>query len=365
MIKGFGPQKEVDFGYDPAKGESNSLPPKEWDVVDPENAYNLPGFDEREEQEFFDVVDQEDPEADAEDLMAKYELEEFELNDWAKKCAEYVNGRIKTKPLKNEADILAFASYYHEHLDSDQNNSGLPLSSEQLARLSAAEQDKLEVVLDKLSDFYDQMADDTERRSRNFSTSRSKENRFDSQLSTVDKLNNHYRQIQKAQKDLEALLNKAYGVEEKKEAEAIERSRPEYTDFELESLKSCFDYLTRQSGAKLPTWPGESKSYLSPEQILKGAREYAEYNRIPQAKFLEKEFKGRRQLVYTEYLKGGKQIKYICNDPKQSSGDYYFQANVNNFWDSKKNPNLRFAQARLLFSASSEKPKATIQKKSA
>jgi hypothetical protein len=83
-----------------------------WDVVDKENYYNESGFaDSKMENYYFqEIVDENELEPEMQELMDKYGFEEeWELNDWAKKCDAYLNGNVKVSPLKNETEVAELA----------------------------------------------------------------------------------------------------------------------------------------------------------------------------------------------------------------------------------------------------------------
>jgi len=381
----------LNYGFRP-QGENKSfddhlekqpVDPSKYDDltgIDSETAYNLPGFREEEEKVFNEVVNIDEPGLDEGELMAKHELENrFELVDLAKACFDYVKGKSKIKPVPEETDISELADYYHDYSLSEEDNKW-PLDETELARLTPQDKFKLNKILDELSNFSEMMADENEQRARNFNTesiiARQDQKKpdystIDQKRSEVDKLNNYYHKIQRAQKDLEALVAKAQNREGNELAEKkqkldreiekdLQRNLKEYSDFEIKVLQSCFDFLTHKPNVKRPTFVNQER--VSNEQILEGAQEWAEHLRLPRAKFVEKEYKGQKQLVYNEYLKDGKRISYIANNNGAESGPYYFQLNPNNFRHSKQNPKLSFAQAKLLFSAKrKEKSNETTQ----
>ncbi|HNX10841.1 MAG TPA: hypothetical protein PKI61_01750 [bacterium] len=369
MPKGFGP-----IGYreqDPlTKIEPNTYLSEGRDLIETENVYNLPGFEDEEERVFGEVVDDEEKGLDEEEFMAKHELaNDFELVDLAKACLDYTQGKSKVKPLASDQDILDLTEYYYDRFNDQREGQEMLLSEKELNRLSPKEQEKLDKVLNEISNFSAQMADENEQRGRNFFT-KSGQNSFSDPEArgNVDRLNAYFQKIKNAQKDLENLLAKARKSEEVKEdneeAKRWEKDLAEYSEAEKKFLQSCFDFSVHKDGVKTPIFEGKDKERLTPEQILDGAQEWAEFLKMPQAKFLEKEFKGQRQLMFVEYMKDGKRINYIANDVKHQPGDYYFQINPNSFRMSKNNPKVSFAQVRILFNSRREKKvKPVLEKK--
>ena len=313
------------------------------EVLDPENFYNVEGFDKEVYQsEEEKVIDDSQIGGEVGKMMEKYGMEEWELEALLKKCEDYLNGTSKVPPRSNLAEVQELALFYREYLRT-KNEAGLPLSETEAAKLSEKE-------LDELADLYQ------ERNYLAFLVANANEapveekiideKLLDSNVKlrySTEKGNNapkespHYaEELAAADKKIAILEGKAFKDEKKKE---VVKNIPKYSEEEKALQTSCLNYLGHRSGK--PSF-AKGGPVLNINQILELAREGAEENGWPKGKFFAETFKGKRQLSRIVSF-GGKRIKYVFLSEKLPVGEYYFEANPNKFFISRNNPDSAVA----------------------
>ncbi len=350
-----------------------------WDVVDKENYYNESGFaDSKMENYYFqEIVDENELEPEMQELMDKYGFEEeWELNDWAKKCDAYLNGNVKVSPLKNETEVAELAGFYRDRVVAE-SPDGLPLTSEERARLSDDDLERLSELFDVLSEFRAKEGnkDEIDQSRQDFVTDpkehKNKVNDRSALRRSVNELNQFNTKVGQAQREIEAIMARSKQEKPEKEKTAkderreLMKGKPEYTTEELKLLESCYNWMTKQSEAEQPTFANKANEVLTEQQILDGAQEYAEYRKVPRTRFFEHNFKGKRQLTFTEKTKSGNKLKLIALSENLPKGMYYYHLDPDNFWQGK-DPKTAFAKVNLLFSAErGKKKKGHFKKRSA
>lgn len=357
------------------ESERNKDESKAKQSLDEENLYNLPGYSE----EFFDQEIEADnqPGGELGDLMEKYGLEEWELKDQAKKCLKYYRGE-ENNPFTDQEKTNEILDWYLYYLPTE-NEYGLALSEEELARLDEKEKEILANLYEERIDLKISIADlnndirelaNTSRISQMSNIYSTKVNEVKNDLNGLkDEARKLYNQLRINSQNISSLEEKAFTDPEKikKEEERIRSEKnerdyqaakekvPFYTEAERQLHGKCLDYLSRDNKKKeIPEYHNEK---LTSEQIDDMAREGAidriRNGEMIRANFFAEEFKGKRQLAYIEKFidkktKEVKRIKYIYVDDELAPGNYAFKVNPALMFIAKNNPNSAMAHINLM-----------------
>lgn len=300
--------------------------------------------------------------ADLGELMEKYGLEEWELIDLAKKCELYLKQAKGPMPREDYNEVRDLAVFYREYLAA-KSEDGLPLSEEERGLASAEQLAAWKEAKDRIASLIFSLAELNENSQG--------QPQVDSNIvySTNTKLSNDLLQkkeelldLQYKLSDLENLLTKPKKVDNEKNKIDVWESVPEYSDEELRVLEEAVAYLRNKRAPKPKFATGEE---LAEEQIIESAREYAQYKMWPKAFFKSQNFKGRRQLVYTERFydskaKTNRTIRFIYDSNDLPAGMYHFEPKVEAFFVNSKDKN--FAVAPIDTMVNADKPKKSANK---
>lgn len=168
--------EEKDYKYKELESENNPFyKPEGADVVDPENYYNELGFEDKDRKIYNDPVYDSEPAEEIGELMEKFGLEEWELEDLMKKCEDYLkfgksdkfrvdksqagqplkSGKFSADkfksypPLKDKKETKKLALFYREYLAA-KNEDGLPFNEEERKRVSESKLEELSLLHQEL-----------------------------------------------------------------------------------------------------------------------------------------------------------------------------------------------------------------------
>lgn len=342
-----------------------------WDVVDRENNYNEPGFEDPYISP--EAVADNSKGGEIGELMEKYGREEWELRDLMKQCEDYLKIGKGAQPLKDIVEVRNLAMFYREYLAAT-SDDGLSFSEQERANASGVELSSLIEMKEKLGELDFEIAAANERANLNsepvdknivYSTEKKLDPKFESRQknfisSTQDKRSDLARQIA-------ALEDKITSpVRVKTSANKPEDNWKDVPEFSEEELRVMEDSVAWLKNRKLPRPIFSKGGELSEAQILESAQEYAAYKAWPRASFRSQEFKGRRQLMHIMRFHDreadvNKQIRYVQFSNDLPEGEYYFDVNADAFFVDRKNPS--FAVAPLNLMISTENPEKFLQKK--
>jgi len=340
-----------------------------WNVVDRENNYNEPGFEEQYASQ--EVIDSSLPDGEIGELMEKYEREEWELRDLMKQCEDHLKTGKGAQPLKDRNEVRNLAVFYREYLAA-KSDDGLPFNEEERKRASADDLKNLAAWKEELGILEFDLAA-VEDEERNLETGKKEMGNII--YSTKESGQEAGKQSDFLRKRRQELQRKISTVEEKiinpgkpvapkaAKPEDAWKDVPEYSAEELRVMEESVKWLKNRRLAQPGFATGEK---LSEAQILESAQEYAAYQGWPKASFRAKEFKGRRQLInilrfHDKNADADKQIRYVQFSQDLPEGEYYFDANAEAFFVDRKNPNLAVAPLNLM--VSTEKPDKFLEKK--
>jgi len=319
------------------------------DVVDPENYYNEPGFEDKEI--YNDVVNNSQPEGEIGALLEKYGLEEWELVEWMKKCEDYENGKKAGAPFKDMSKVRELAGVYRDYLAA-KNEHGLPFSNEELKNVPIFK-------LEELSDLYKEQvyytmkiaelngADDKPAETGVVYSTGEKKSGPGVRARYVGELKEARGKIVEIEGKI---LNQKPKTPENKDKNAW-KEVPEYSPEELALHLKCLEYFRNRKNTP-PTF-ADGKP-LTEAQILDVVQEVAADEKWPNGRFFEETFKGRRQLSYVE-KSGQNRVKYVFLSQNLPAGKYFFEANPDQFFVSRNNPNSAIAPIRLMVSGANPK----------
>ncbi|MCX6795848.1 MAG: hypothetical protein NT165_03960 [Candidatus Falkowbacteria bacterium] len=323
------------------------------DVIDPENFYNVEGFEDKDSynEEAAEML----PGAEVGELMEKYGLEEFELKDLLKNCEAYLNNQKKSMPLSDKKEVEKLALFYREYLAA-KNEYGLPFSEEELAKVSPEKQEELanlyserESAVLEIAAANQLEADGVAKENSGVVYSTIEQNNLGNKkpqlIFDLGRLNKKISSLEKN------ILNKEPKNQEKKEVDPW-KEVPEYSAEELALQESCLNYSRNRKNPHPEFADGKA---LNDEQITEMLKEI-----LPKSRFSEEIHQGRRQLVFMDNL-GSKRIKYVFSSEKLPSGEYHFEADPSRFFISKNNPNFAIAPIRMVIPA--EKPAVNNQER--
>ncbi|MFA5163642.1 MAG: hypothetical protein WC441_03920 [Patescibacteria group bacterium] len=360
-----------DDNYDyKAEPEPNPKNRREgWDVVDRENNYNEPGFED--EYVFNETVADNSRGGEIGELMEKYEREEWELRDLMKQCEDYLKTGKGAQPLKNIDEVRNLAIFYREYLAA-KSDDGLPFTEQERANASEEDLKSLIEMKERLGELDFEIAAANEKAGLDrgpidgsivYSTNKG----LDSQR------NGFISNIQEKRLDLsksislleDKITNPARAKVSIAKSEDSWKDVPEFSEEELKVMEASVAWLKNQ---RLPRPSFAKGGELNEAQILESAQEYAAYKGWPKANFRSQEFKGRRQLLnimrfHDREANANKQVRYVQFSNDLPEGEYYFDVNPDAFFVDKKNPN--FAVAPLNLMVSTENPEKFLQKKEA
>ncbi|MFZ4648715.1 MAG: hypothetical protein ACOYMB_03750 [Patescibacteria group bacterium] len=331
-------------------------------VIDPENNYNQPGFEDREV--YNDVVDDSQVGGEIGELMEKYGLEEWELTDLMKKCEAFLNGKEKSSPLKNESEVEELAVFYRDYLAA-KNENGFPFSAEELEKVSGEKREELANLYFEKSNLVFKLAETSNFNSEKISNDNFVNTNPDIKYSTKDEtlapnlrpqMIFDLRNINKSIAAIENLMVNRNPKIEKTAEKDLWKEVPEYSQEELALREDCLSYL-RDRINKKPTF-ADGKA-LDHKQIMEIAKEAAIAEGWQKAGFFEETYKGHRQLSHID-RSGGKRVKYTFISNNLPVGDYYFEVDPNKFFISKNDQNSAVAPIRLMINGRKEvniKPK--------
>lgn len=342
-----------------------------WDVVDRENNYNEPGF----EDEYMpsEIIADDSRGGEIGELMEKYEREEWELRDLMKQCEDYLKTGKGVQPLKNMAEVRNLAIFYREYL-SAKSSDGLPFTEQERANTSEQDLKSLVEMKEKLGELDFEIAVANERANLNrepidrnivYSTDKGLDPKFNSQHKGF--VNSAKERRSDLSKKIAILEDKIFNPAKTKiEVAKVEDKWKDVPEFSEEELRVMEDSVAWLKNKKLPRPSFTKGGELSEAQILESAQEYAVYKAWPKAIFHAQEFKGRRQLInimrfHDREADANKQVRYVQFSNDLPEGEYYFEINADAFFVDKKNPN--FAVAPLNLMVSTENPEKFLQKK--
>lgn len=300
--------------------------------LDPENAYNMPGFEDR--KIYNDVVDDHKIDGEIGEYLEKYGLENWELEKLMKNCEEFIGNRDKEMPLKDFEEVAELAAIYRLYLTS-RNEYGLPLSEEELAKAPEEKRWQLAGLYEEQGDLVHKIAVLNEA-----AHDRSLVKKGPGVVySTNDQETKLFNEIQKYRKELGELQEKIKNSEAVFRAKKIEKPLslkdvPEYSKQDLELQQDCLDYLTHKKN-DLPTMV--DGTVLSEQQVREVAKEAAAREGWPSATFSVEIYQNHRQLYSTEKLGRFGKIKYAFVSKDLPAGKYLFKADPDRFFVSRNN----------------------------
>jgi hypothetical protein len=352
--------REHDPHANPLEGLSLN---KAEEVLDLENFYNEPGFEDR--KIYNDVVDDSVIGGEVGELMEKYGLEnEWELVDLLKNSED--DGKNKVRPLASPKESHELALFYREYLAA-KNENGLPFSDEELKSISEKDQQELldlyrqrgEIAfkIANLNETVDdsKIVDEKQINANSELVFSTEEKTFTPKMGAQYKYD--LRNVEKRIVELEKLIPTPSNRKEQNPWKEI----PKYSEAEISLRKSCINHLRDRINPR-PTFA--DGQVLSKEQVLEMAREEAIEEKWPKASFSEEVFHGQRQLTFVE-RSGNKRIKYIFLSNNLPAGEYFFETNPDKFFVSKNGDHLAIAPVRLMLETSKREEKAEDLKASA
>ena len=382
------PDKE-DYRYrehNPHEHPFSGLQAEGWDVVDPEQYYNLPDF--KEDFKNYEVKDEAELDLETEELLAKYDFEELDLKMYSESARNFLRGQGKP-PFRDINKNRELAAWCEAQLEIG-NKYGLPFTETELARITDTEKKNLVNLYKERSSVQQQVnqllavKSEPEQKASNvvYSTDKTssvvKEKNHQSNLNLKQLVSQLYnlnsviggletqlltdpekerkiaelkRQKEERRRERQHKHNKRreQGELDKKLASSL----PEYSLEEIELQDECLNYLTIRKNKKdrKPRPAFVDGVPLSGEQILEVAQEGAEEKiktgEMMKATFFEEVYNGRRQLAYVE-KNGNKRIKYILISPILPACEYAFKIDIDSMFITKNNPNSAMASINLM-----------------
>lgn len=375
------PDKE-DYRYrehNPSEHPLSGLQADGWDVVDPEQWYNMPDF--KEEFKNYEIEDEAELDLETEELLAKYNFEEIDLKMYGESARKFLRGQGRP-PFRDINQNRELAAWYEKQLCLS-NEQGLPFSEQELARLTDTEKEELTSLYQERADVQNRISQllgtnktESELEQVNVvystakNTSNSQEKKYQADLN-VKQLTS---QLYKLNSEIIALENKLLtdpSKQKQKEAaqkrkeelqleKELKQSMPEYSVEEIKLQDECLDYLTiRQNKKDRKPRPGFADGQpMTGEQILEvaqeGALEKIKSGEMMQGVFFEENYKGQRQLAYVE-KNGNKRIKYILISPILPAGKYAFKIDTDTMFVAKNNPNSAMVHINLMVNLANPK----------
>ncbi len=346
-----------------------------WDVVDPEQYYNLPDFEEYKKN--YEVVAEEDNNLEINELLTKYDFEELDLKMKSEAAFNFLRGQGKA-PYRDLNQNRELAAWHEDYLRAN-NKYALPFNDTELARITDEEQAELASLYEERANLQHGLGKllgaNTGAKDVN------SEVIYSTNKNTVDKKSPSYpitqdtkqlaSQLTKLNAAVVALENKLLTdpIKQKKQEEMLmqqrlERSMPEYSQAEIQLQDECLDYLAirhdRKERKARPNF-ADGKPMVG-EQILEvaqeGAKEKIKTGEMMQGVFFEENYRGQRQLACVQ-KNGYKRIKYVLVSPILPAGQYAFKMDLDSMFIARNNPNSAIAQVNLMVSLSD--PKAVMQ----
>lgn len=319
------------------------------DVVDPENYYNEPGFEDKEI--YNDVVDNSQPEGEIGALMEKYGLEnEFELKDLTKKCEDSLNRKV-VAPLSNPEEVRELALFYREYLTT-KNEYSLPFSEDELKKVSVQKLEELVGLYKEQGELALKIAwlNNPGNKAIDSKIIYSTGEKI-SDLGSKSQYTNKLKEVLTRKTAIEAVMLNQNPKKPENKDKNVWKEVPQYSPEELALRQTCLEYFRNRQNSRPTFVDGKA---LSEAQILEVVQEAAVDEKWPNGRFFEETFKGRRQLSYVE-KSGQNRVKYVFLSHNLPAGKYFFEANPDQFFVSRNNSNSAIAPIRLMVSGANPK----------
>lgn len=362
--------------HNPSEYPLSGLQTEGWDVVDPEQWYNMPDF--KEDFKNYEVEDEAELDLETEELLTKYDFEELDLKMYGESARKFLRGQGKP-PFRDINKNRELAAWHEEQLCLS-NQYNLPFNETELARLNDAEKEELVDLYEKRANIQQNINQllginnepELEQTKVVYSTAK---NTSQSQDLNIKQLTNQLYQLNASITALENKLltdpdkqrQKEVAQQKREEMQferKLEQSIPEYSLEEIKLQDECLNYLTIKANKKdrEPRPNFADGQPMTGEQILEiaqeGALEKIKSGEMMQGVFFEENYKGQRQLAYVE-KNGAKRIKYILISPILPAGKYAFKIDTDSMFVAKNNPNSAMAHVNLMVNLG--KPKEVMQ----